>query len=72
MVVDFTFFSLKMDIKEIDSFFDYQLTFEEEPVALVEEIVRQASEYLPADQIEWIRHAYVFTKAAHAGVKRLS
>ena len=47
MVVDFTFFSLKMDIKEIDSFFDYQLTFEEEPVALVEEIVRQASEYLP-------------------------
>ncbi len=72
MGIDFTFFSLKMDIKEIDNFFDYQLTFEEEPVALVEEIIRQASEYLPAEQIEGIRHAYIFTKAAHAGVKRLS
>lgn len=72
MSQDFIFFLLKMDIKEIDSFFDYQLTFEEEPIALVEEIIRQASVYLPPEQIEEIRHAYVFTKAAHAGVKRLS
>ncbi|MDO4713521.1 MAG: hypothetical protein Q4B28_02490 [bacterium] len=41
-----------MDIKEIDSFFDYQLTFDEEPTALVEEIVTIAKNYLPAEQIE--------------------
>jgi len=61
-----------MDIKELDSFFDYQLTFDEDPVFLVDEIIAQASEYLPEEQIEEIRHAYVFTKAAHAWVKRLS
>lgn len=61
-----------MDIKELDSFFDYQLTFDEDPVFLVDEIIAQASEYLPEDQIEEIRHCYTFTKAAHAWVKRLS
>ena len=61
-----------MDIKELDSFFDYQLTFDEDPVFLVDEIIEQASKYLPEEQIEEIRHAYVFTKAAHAWVKRLS
>lgn len=61
-----------MDIREIDNFFDYQLTFDEEPTALVEEIITIAKSYLPAEQIEWIYHAYHFTKNAHAGVKRLS
>lgn len=61
-----------MDIKEIDSFFDYQLTFDEEPIQLLEEIVGRARKYLPADQIEGIYHAYYFTKNAHSGVKRLS
>ena len=61
-----------MDIKEIDQFFDYQLTFDEEPTFLLDEIVTQASAYLPSDQIKEIYHAYTFTKAAHAGVKRLS
>ncbi len=32
-----------MDIKELDSFFDYQLTFDEDPVFLVDEIITQAS-----------------------------
>ncbi len=62
----------KMDIKEIDQFFDYQLTFDEEPTFLLDEIITQASAYLPSDQIKEIYHAYYFTKAAHAGVKRLS
>ena len=61
-----------MDIKEIDSFFDYQMTFDEDPLFLLDEIIAQASAYLPAEQIEGIKHAYTFTKAAHAGVKRLS
>ena len=61
-----------MDVREIDEFFDYQLTFDEEPTQLVEEIVSQASKYLPPEQIPGIYHAYEFTKAAHAGVKRLS
>ena len=61
-----------MDVREIDEFFDYQLTFDEEPTHLVEEIVSQASKYLPPEQIPGIYHAYEFTKAAHAGVKRLS
>ena len=61
-----------MDIKELDNFFDYQLTFDEDPTFLVDEIIRQASQYLPEEQIEEIRHAYTFTKAAHAWVKRLS
>ena len=61
-----------MDIKELDNFFDYQLTFDEDPVFLLDEIISQASAYLPPEQIEEIRHAYVFTKAAHAWVKRLS
>ncbi len=62
----------KMDIKEIDQFFDYQLTFDEEPTFLLDEIITQASNYLPKEQIKEIYHAYYFTKAAHAGVKRLS
>jgi hypothetical protein len=33
---------------------------------LLDEIISQASVYLPPEQIEEIRHAYVFTKAAHA------
>lgn len=61
-----------MDIKELDSFFDYQLTFEEDPVEILEEIVSQAKKYLPIEQIPEIYHAYRFTKAAHSGVKRLS
>lgn len=61
-----------MDIKEIDSFFDYQLAFDEEPTFLLDEIIDQASMYLPTEQLEGIRHAYEFTKKAHAGVKRLS
>lgn len=61
-----------MDVREIDEFFDYQLTFDEEPTQLVQEIVSQASKYLPPEQIPGIYHAYEFTKAAHAGVKRLS
>ena len=40
-----------MDVREIDEFFDYQLTFDEEPTHLVEEIVSQASKYLPPEQI---------------------
>jgi hypothetical protein len=55
-----------MDIKELDSFFDYKLTFDEDPVFLLDEIIKQASKYLTPDQLEEIRHAYVFTKAAHA------
>ncbi len=62
----------KMDIKEIDQFFNYQLTFDEEPTFLFDEIITQALAYLPSDQIKEIYHAYYFTKAAHAGVKRLS
>lgn len=61
-----------MDIRELDSFFDYQLTFEEDPTDLVENIVSQARAYLPADQIPEIYHAYEFTKNAHCGIKRLS
>jgi hypothetical protein len=30
-----------MDIKELDSFFDYQLTFDEDPVFLVDEIISE-------------------------------
>ena len=61
-----------MDVRELDSFFDYQLTFEEDPVEILEDIVSQAKKYLPEDQIPEIYHAYYFTKAAHSGVKRLS
>lgn len=61
-----------MDIREIDSFFDYQLTFDEEPIGLLNQIIDQAKTYLPPEQIEGIYHAYHFTKNAHSGVKRLS
>ena len=40
-----------MDIKEIDSFFDYQMTFDEDPLFLLDEIIAQASAYLPTEQI---------------------
>lgn len=61
-----------MDIRELDSFFDYQLTFDENPSELVESIISQAKMYLPAEQIPEIYHAYEFTKNAHCGIKRLS
>lgn len=61
-----------MDIREIDSFFDYQLTFDEDPIEILEDIVGQARHYLPLEQIQGIYQAYSFTKNAHSGIKRLS
>lgn len=54
-----------MDIMEIDSFFDYQLTFDEDPSFLVKDIITQAEKYLPKEQLQGIQDAYEFTKKAH-------
>lgn len=61
-----------MDISEIGNFFEYDPIFDEDPKALIEDVVRKASKYLSPTEIEGIYKAYEFTKRAHSGAKRLS
>ncbi|MCF7834998.1 RelA/SpoT family protein [Candidatus Gracilibacteria bacterium] len=61
-----------MDIKEIDSFFDYKPIYDEDPQFIVDDIIYVASKYLAIEKLELIQKAYDFAKSAHAGEKRLS
>ena len=48
------------------------MTFEEDPVEILEEIIALAKKYLPEEQIKIIRQAYEFAKVAHEGQFRKS
>lgn len=61
-----------MDIKEIDSFFDYKPIYDEDPQFIVDDIIYVASKYLAIEKLELIQKAYDFAKSAHAWEKRLS
>ncbi len=61
-----------MYMQNLEEFFVYEPTFDENPQFLVDEIVKQASSYLPTDKIFIIQKAYNFALSAHKWTKRLS
>jgi (p)ppGpp synthase/HD superfamily hydrolase len=60
------------DLKAFEKFFAYELTFEEDPVDILNDILLKAKKYLASEEIEAIVQAYEFTKEAHKGVLRKS
>ena len=60
------------DIRTFESFFDYQPTFNEDPVEILEGILSKAKKYLVPAEIEAIRNAYIFARDAHKGIIRKS
>ncbi|MBQ7073478.1 HD domain-containing protein [bacterium] len=60
------------DIKAIEDFFHYVPNFSEDPVDILDSVIQKAKKYLSESDIQKIRDTYEFTKAAHAGVYRLS
>jgi hypothetical protein len=54
-----------MDIKLLEQFFHYH-TYTGDPQVLVDGIIVQAKEYLPAEQISGIQKAYEYARDAHA------
>ena len=61
-----------MDIKQIDEFFGYKPFFETNTQVLVDDIIKKASTYLPAEELPLIQKTYEFARNAHTDVLRLS
>lgn len=61
-----------MDIKQIDEFFGYKPFFETNTQVLVDDIIKKASKYLPAEELPLIQKTYEFARKAHTDVLRLS
>lgn len=61
-----------MDIRQIDSFFDYKPVFDKNPQFIVDDIIFSAKKYLSEDRLVLIQKAYEFAKQAHQGEVRLS
>jgi len=61
-----------MDVKELERFFDYKPFLNQDPQILLDNIIREAKQYLPDDQIASIQKAYVYAREQHKNQKRLS
>lgn len=60
------------DLKAFENFFAYDPLFQEEPTALLEDILSKAKKYLKPEELEDIKKTYIFTRDAHKGVLRKS
>jgi hypothetical protein len=54
-----------MDIKELESFLNYQPFFDQDPQVILENILQKAKEYLPAEQVALIPKAYLYAAEKH-------
>jgi len=61
-----------MDIRQIDIFFNYKPTFDQDPQFIVDDIISDAKKYLSEDKLNLIQKAYEFAKQAHQSEIRLS
>lgn len=61
-----------MDIKELESFLNYQPFFDQDPQVILENILQKAKEYLPAEQVALIPKAYLYAAEKHKWQVRLS
>jgi len=61
-----------MNLRKMSKFIEYVPTFSENPIKLLDDIVKRAQKYLPEHQIPKIYEAYYFAKKAHEWVLRLS
>ncbi|NOZ44170.1 MAG: bifunctional (p)ppGpp synthetase/guanosine-3',5'-bis(diphosphate) 3'-pyrophosphohydrolase [bacterium] len=56
----------------MNKFFDYELTFDEDPQFLMDQILDKSKSYIKEEDSIKVKKAYEFAKKAHHGVKRLS
>jgi len=61
-----------MNLRKMYDYINYKPTYEENPIYILEDIIKKAKVYLPQNQIYKINKAYEFAKEAHSWVKRLS
>ena len=61
-----------MDIRQIDTFFDYKPVIDKDPQFIVDNIIFSAKKYLSEDKIKQIQKAYEFASVAHQWQFRLS
>jgi hypothetical protein len=54
-----------MDIRQIDTFFDYKPVIDKDPQFIVDNIIFSAKKYLSEDKIKQIQKAYEFASVAH-------
>ena len=60
------------DIRAFETFFTYKLTFDEDALDILDDILKKASKYLSSKDLEAIKKAYEFAKNAHAWTLRQS
>lgn len=60
-----------MDIKSLENYLNYKPHIGN-PQFIVDELIKKAKEYLPAEQLPKIQKAYEYARQAHGGQLRLS